>query len=100
MNSTPGLPDTSSTSATGVAASAAVAAIQPAKNSPSDRLFMVVPSTAVPDDRIRCPEERMGIAEQGLAVIIDEALAVHQRKLGLAQRLSARQPGIGSLAAE
>src|SRR6266508_5616295 len=57
-------------------------------------------AAAVTHDRVGRPEQWMGIAEHGLARSVGKARPVEHRHRGLAQRLPARDPGIGGLPAK
>ncbi len=54
---------------------------------------------AVSDNRIGCPEQRMGIGKQCLAAL-DVSWAIHQRHRGLPQGLRAAEPTVRCLPAE
>ena len=49
-----------------------------------------LPNATIADDRVRCPEQGMGVSELGFA-IRDVAGAVRERHHGLAQGFAARQ---------
>ena len=50
-----------------------------------------LPNATIADDRVRCPEQGMGVSELGFAIRADVAGAIRERHHGLAQGFAARQ---------
>src|SRR6185437_12995262 len=57
-------------------------------------------SATVANDRIGRPEQRMGVGENGLALVVEISGPVHQRELGFPQGFGTAELGIGGLASE